>query len=1147
MLKTKKKWLILPLLLTVLLFAAAFLTGNVYFSKDNGGDSNTVFIAGNPDLYPLERYNENTGEYEGVLPELFKAISEETGIEFTYVYASAEDRQETLAKNNQADVISAMVVGEAASEYVSGSTLALGFTVDGKTYEAHIGFTAICDEDVRLAITNYLTNLPQETLTEMAVSYVMANPASKAVPDFVWWGIGAVVFVLLLTIVMLSSKISKLRKKQTELLMYESKTGLYNEDYIMEYLSTLVPVQSQKIYYLAYISVNEEKLLRYYGKETMGNVAAYIADVLKEHRKEKEYCARLGEVAFAYVFRAESYAIAEERVRSLTEELNARNNLKNEDYGMHVRAGVHALHFQLPRRQTPFDAAQTAFDWAEQKGEAYCFTSDALIREITRKARLQRETAQAVRKGEILFYLQYVVDTKTGEVAGAEAISRWQHKREGLLMPSVYVPLMQQAQTITLLDYYMFEKSCQQLEIWKKAGLTSFFLSCNFDRTTLSQEDFFIRISEIADKYDVDKSKMILEITEDVLEKNKEIVHNNTLLCVHAGYRIALDDFGNGFASFKNLLEFNVSHMKLDRGFIKQISSERGKMLLQGLISAVQSAGIKVIFEGVETAEQLDEVTRLGVDYVQGFYYSRVIPQIEGNRIFETINAKIRGEDLRSELRKTYDGYGEDDDVEEQNVFDADKGAWLRIRYNWSFLARLHRAPKEIAEYYTALKNELLSYRKVTSRVSWAFDSINFGRQQIAKFVMKPKCLMVYLALDPNEFADTKYFFKDMSQRKKYAQVPMRIKVKSERGLKHVMELIAVIAERNAFRPLAERNDKDYSLACLGIDELIELGLIKVNKTEVGKGQQLQYKSAAHSSFTQAVLTQREEDGAEQQNLAETQSQETYTIEINREMNIMENKNAVVAIGGTLDVNYRWSFTARLHKAPEEVAAYYTEIKNGFLQYKKVKSRVSWSCDTINFGRETLAKIVMAQKALYVYLALDPKDYEGSKYFFKDFSDKKKFEKVPMRIKVRSARGVRHVLELLEKLVEKYELKLAPNFVAENYALEDKSFEQLLEEGLIKRVERKQAEPEVVEEEIVQEEVAVTEVVEEPQPETTLNQNLEGKVEDIEAEEIHVQFLERLCRQFEADELSAHVKVVYKKKNEKKTSIFDVLMKRNNK
>lgn len=1169
MLQKRKKWLMLPLLLCLLLSFTLCLLGNVSFSKQNAGNSDAVFIAGNPDLYPLESYNEQTGEYEGVLPELFKAISQETGIDFTYVYSSSKNRQEYLVKNKQVDIVSAMVSGKISDEYLQGSSLLVGFTLNGERYETHIGFTSVCGASVQEAISNYLTGLPQETLTEMAISYVMANPASTAVPDFVWWLIAGGVLLLVLIIIFLAKANTKLRAKQNKGGSYEEKTGFYKEDYIVSSLEKLVPIEAQEIYYVSYISVNVEKLLRYYGKETADALTQHIANILRADCGEKEYCARLDDVSFAFVFRAENLDLAEERINALTEKINGENNLKDEDYGMHVRAGVHALSFRLPEGQTPFEIAQEAFEWAENNGASYCFSSNELVRERGRKLMLQKETARAVRKGEILYYLQYVIDAKTGDVVGAEAISRWQHPREGLLMPSVYLPLMHQAQTISLLDYYMFEKSCQQLELWRKSGLTSFFLSCNFDRSTISQEDFFDKLSDIAKKYDIDKSKMILEITEDTLESNHDMAHRNTALCIQDGYRIALDDFGNGFSSFKNLLEFNVSYMKLDRSFIRQIASERGKTLLRGLVAAVQRADIKVIFEGVETAEQRDEVARLGVDYVQGFYYSRVIPQIESDRILEVIKAKLRGEDLRSELQKTYDGYGEDEDIEEETIFDAERGRWVRVRYRWSFLARLHRAPAQVARYYTALKNEFLSYRKLKSRISWSFDSINFGRTQIAKFVMKQKSLMVYLGLDPKEFADTKYFFKDMSHRKKYARVPMRIKVKSERGLKYTLELIAILAEKFAFKRAKERIDKDYSLAPLELDALIELGLVKVNETVME--QEGQYKTMEEAAFTEAVLIRKEKDKAALLAVENLKEEETI-IRTDTEGDIMEEKVIATAIEEKVSVNYRWSFTARLHKVPSEIAAYYTQIKNAFLQYKRVKSRVSWGCDTINCGREPLAKIVMAQKAMYVYLALDPREYEESKYFFKDFSNKKRFEKTPMRIKVRSERGLRHVLELLEKFVEKYELRPLKNFVAVDYVLPDKSFDELLEVGLIKRVERKQgavAEEEGFDEPFAEEEIVVTDAtvteaeepvekaVDEPieekvgavedKKEVVVEQSLCGSVEELNAEEIHVQFLERLCRQFDADELNAHVKVVYKKKNEKKTSIFDIILKRNKK
>ena len=249
----------------------------------------------------------------------------------------------------------------------------------------------------------------------------------------------------------------------------------------------------------------------------------------------------------------------------------------------------------------------------------------------------------------------------------------------------------------------------------------------------------------------------------------------------------------------------------------------------------------------------------------------------------------------------------------------------------------------------------------------------------------------------------------------------------------------------------------------------------------------------------------------------------------------------------------------------------------------------------------------MTTKTLYVYLALNPADFEETKYFFRDASDIKKYEKVPMRIRVRSPRGVKYVLELIEHMAAIYEMKLLKIFEPQSYVLPYESFDVLFNRQLIKLIETKSGsddadgddEVEYAASEVPSEPVSVAEVVgeeteveapaleeptaeepvietpapiEEPKVEAPIAE--EPKVEDpiaeephrepgtvtvieetpaeklqtaelIEAERIHVAFLERICRQFDADELNAHVKVVYKKRREKKTSVFDIIMRRN--
>ena len=275
------------------------------------------------------------------------------------------------------------------------------------------------------------------------------------------------------------------------------------------------------------------------------------------------------------------------------------------------------------------------------------------------------------------------------------------------------------------------------------------------------------------------------------------------------------------------------------------------------------------------------------------------------------------------------------------------------------------------------------------------------------------------------------------------------------------------------------------------------------------------------------------------------------------------------------------------------------------MRYKRVRSRISWSCDTISYGKEQLAKFVLTQKTLYVYLALSPKDLEGTKYFFKDESDIKKYERVPIRIRVRSDRGVKYTIELIDKIAASKGLQLVKNFEATDYTLPYENIESLLERQLVKKIEIPErtatensesdeeavaasiileepaieaapiAEEPVLEETIVEEPIVEESIIEDGTVEAstseepiaedvideapmtdenasdaaaTIEQTPTQEIQNadlIEAESIHVSFLQKLCQQFDADELNAHVKVIYKKKKEKKTSIFDIVMKKN--
>ena len=158
---------------------------------------------------------------------------------------------------------------------------------------------------------------------------------------------------------------------------------------------------------------------------------------------------------------------------------------------------------------------------------------------------------------------------------------------------------------------------------------------------------------------------------------------------------------------------------------------------------------------------------------------------------------------------------------------------------------------------------------------------------------------------------------------------------------------------------------------------------------------------------------------------------------------------SAIVDGEVVYVRYRSSFESRLIQSDEEIQDYYTVIKNTLLSYKGVKSRTSWNFESFNKGRVQCAKLNVKGRALLVYLALDPKEYNASKYHFTDASDKPKFDKVPMLLKVKSDRSLKYVLELIEEMMKALEIEQV-DVPSVDYHMPYETTDALAKRGLVK-------------------------------------------------------------------------------------------------
>ena len=258
---------------------------------------------------------------------------------------------------------------------------------------------------------------------------------------------------------------------------------------------------------------------------------------------------------------------------------------------------------------------------------------------------MEKEITESILSGlknnEFKMYLQFIVDNKTKQIVAAEALSRWNSSEKGLVAPGSYIKYMETAGLISRHDFYMFELVCRQLEKWSKTKYSNISISCNFTRLTLSEESFIDKIKKISQSYNFDKSRLSIEITEDAIEKDREIATKNVMLCKELGFKVHLDDLGSGYTSLSNLCDYTIDIVKIDRDILLKTNTQRGRDLFKGIIALAHSLGMKVICEGVETEEQNALVSSSDCDYIQGWYYSKALPESKAEDFYKEYMKKF--------------------------------------------------------------------------------------------------------------------------------------------------------------------------------------------------------------------------------------------------------------------------------------------------------------------------------------------------------------------------------------------------------------------------------------------------------------------------------------------------------------------------
>lgn len=443
-------------------------------------------------------------------------------------------------------------------------------------------------------------------------------------------------------------------------------TGLYTRDFFYSYVDDFNKRNRNVSMDALVLDVDRFHLINErYGEEYGDRILCAIADDLK--RFQAKYgailCRRISDTFLIYTQSGKNY---QELIDIL------QSDLSKQGFHIHIRLGVFKNVDKNEDMVRQFTHAKMASDTI--RGD---FTrSFAVYDSKLQNEQLYREQlvedfyeASSSEQFEVYYQPKYNIQGEEPYLTSAEALVRWKHPQLGMIGPNDFIKLFEENGLIRDLDCYVWDKACSKIKEWKHRYGINIPVSVNVSRIDMMSNSFLDALNSIVDFYELDHSDLILEITESAFVNDTEYVVNMTEALRDSGYMIAMDDFGTGYSSLGMIAEMPIDALKLDRSFIiDALKNDKNRKLLRMMMDIADSLSAVTVAEGVETREQLDLLKSLGCDCIQGYYFSKPLPERHFEHLVKTraaqkaeekefsLNRKLVANHMNADHKSIYHG-----------------------------------------------------------------------------------------------------------------------------------------------------------------------------------------------------------------------------------------------------------------------------------------------------------------------------------------------------------------------------------------------------------------------------------------------------------------------------------------------------------
>ncbi len=408
-------------------------------------------------------------------------------------------------------------------------------------------------------------------------------------------------------------------------------TGLLNRDAFCDIIEHLMRKDKAGVeageYALIYFDILRFKAVNdLFGMTEGDRLLKHIANTISSSVKDGDVVCRSGSDRFIIFTHSSGDGLIK-----LIDKMLVDITTYNIPFQITCNAGIYIANGSINNADSMIDRAVLA--QSSIKGsftQKYNFYTEALRNDMLGEQEIVGMMSTALNQKHFVVYYQPQYNHSTGTLLGAEALVRWKHPEKGLISPGVFIPIFEKNGFITKLDLYVFEEVCIFLRKCIDKGINVVPVSSNFSRHDIFQQDFVEKLETIRAKYNIPVNYLRIEITESAVMGSSQLINEVVRKLHNHGYIVEMDDFGSGYSSLNVLKDIELDVIKLDMLFMNEKSdTNRGGTILSSVVRMAKWLDMPVIAEGVENIRQADFLRSIGCDYIQGYLYSRPIPEEE--------------------------------------------------------------------------------------------------------------------------------------------------------------------------------------------------------------------------------------------------------------------------------------------------------------------------------------------------------------------------------------------------------------------------------------------------------------------------------------------------------------------------------------